>query len=112
LSIATSTIARSDWGIFRFVNVGKQTTVKEFSYTSKNYILLKTKVGNRELLELFNTKENFKAIGDLFVVNTSDNKADIHCFLIFPKGETNIETEYTILQAIVDQAQLFYKYLY
>jgi len=112
LSIATSTIARSDWGIFRFVKVSKQTTVKEFCYTSKNYVLLKTRVGNRELLELVNTKENFKTIGDLFVVNTSDNKADIHCFLIFPKGETNIETEYSILQAIVDQAQLFYKYLY
>jgi hypothetical protein len=112
LSIATSTIGRSDWGMFRFVRVSKQNTVREFCYTSKNYVLLKTKVGNKDLLGIANTKENLKRIGDLFVFNTSDNKADIQCFLILPKGETDIETEHSTLQAIVDQAQLFYEYLH
>ena len=112
LAIATSTIAKSDWGMFRFVEISKQNTAREFCYTNKNYILLKTKVGNKELIELINTKENFKRINDLFALCTSDNKADIRCFLIFPKGENNIEVEYSVLQAIVDQAQLFYKYLY
>lgn len=112
LSIATSTIGKSDWGMFRFVKISKQNTVREFCYTNKNYVLLKTKVGNKDLLEMVNTKENFKRIEDLFVFNTSDNKADIQCFLILPKGETDIETEYSTLQAIVDQAQLFYEYLY
>jgi hypothetical protein len=111
LSIATSTIGRSDWGMFRFVRVSKQCTVKEFFYSSKDYILLKTKVGNKDLLETINRRENFRKIGDLIVLNTSDNKADIQCFLIFPEGENDIKTEYSILQAIVDQAQLFYEYL-
>lgn len=112
LVIATSTIARSDWGMFRFVKISGQNTVREFYHTSKNYILLKTKVGNKELMEMINTGENIKRIGYLFVLKTSDNKAGIRCFLIFPKGQNNIETEYSTLQAIVDQAQLFYKYLY
>lgn len=111
LSMATSTIARSDWGIFRFIRVSKQCTVKEFYYTSKNYILLKTKIGNKDLLDVINRKQNFKKIGDLIVLNTSDNKADIQCFLFFPEGENDINTEYSVLQAIVDQAQLFYEYL-
>lgn len=111
LAIAVSTIAKSDWGMFRFMKVSDQKTVKEFCYTCKNYILLKTKVGNKELIEMVNTRENFKEIGDLFVLDTSDNKADVQCFLIFPKGENDIKTEYSILQAIVDQAQLFYKYI-
>lgn len=59
-----------------------------------------------------NARENFKRIDDLFVLNTSDNKADIQCFLFFPKGGNDIETEYSVLQTIVDQAQLFYEYLY
>ncbi len=112
LAIATSTIARSDWGMFRFMRASDQKTVKEFCYTSKNYILLKTKVGNKELAEMISRRENFKNIGDLFVFNTSDSKADIQCFLLFPKGEKDIEIELTILQAVVDQAQLFYRYLY
>jgi hypothetical protein len=111
LAIAVSTIAKSDWGMFRFMKVSDQKTVKEFCYTCKNYILLKTKVGNKELIEMVNSRENFKEIGDLFVLDTSDNKADVQCFLIFPKGENDIKTEYSILQALVDQAQLFYKYI-
>jgi hypothetical protein len=111
LSIATSTIARSDWGMLRFIRVSKQSTEKEFYYTSKNYILLKMKVGNKDLLGMANVGRNFRKIGDLVVLNTSDDKADIQCFLIFPEGENDIKTEYPILQAIVDQAQLFYEYL-
>lgn len=112
LAIAIATIAKSDWGMFRFMKVSDQKTVKEFCYTSKNYILLKTKVGNKDLLEMVNGRRNVKAIGDLLILNTSDNKADVQCFLIFPKGENDVKTEYSILQAIVDQAQLFYKYLH
>jgi hypothetical protein len=112
LAIAVSTITKSDWGMFRFVTTSNQKTVREFSYTSKNYILLKTKVGNKDLLGMVNNGQNSKEMGDLFVLNTADNKADVQCFLIFPKGKNDIKTEYSILQAIVDQAQLFYKYLY
>jgi len=112
LAIAVSTIAKSDWGMFRFVTTGTQKTVREFCYTRQNYILLKTKIGNKDLLEMVNNRQNSKEMGDLFVLNTADNKADVQCFLIFPKGENDIKTEFSILQAIVDQAQLFYKYLY
>jgi hypothetical protein len=111
LSIATSTVAKSDWGIFRFIRVSRQSTVREFHYTSKNYILLKTKVGNKDLMDVISRRQNFKKIGDLIVLNTSDNKAEIQCFLIFPEGENDIKTEYPVLQSIVDQAQLFYEYL-
>jgi hypothetical protein len=112
LAIAIASIAKSDWGMFRFMKISDQKTVKEFCYTSKNYILLKTKVGNKDLLEIANGRQNVKEIGDLLILNTSDNKAGVQCFLIFPKGENDVKTESSILQAIVDQAQLFYKYLH
>lgn len=112
LAIATSTIAKSDWGMFRFIKMSEQSTEKEFCYTSRNYILLKTKVGNKDLVEMVNSSENIKRIGDLYVMRTTDKKETIQCFLIFPEGENKIDSEYSVLQAIVDQAQLFYKYLY
>jgi hypothetical protein len=111
LAIASSTIAKSDWGMFRFIKVADQKTEKEFCYTQRNYILLKTKVGNKDLVEMVNSGENIKKMGDLYVFNTTDKKDKIQCFLIFPEGENKIDAEYSILQAIVDQAQLFYKYL-
>ncbi|MFH1335509.1 MAG: hypothetical protein ABII96_03240 [Candidatus Zixiibacteriota bacterium] len=58
-----------------------------------------------------NGKDHIKKIGDLNVLSTTDKKEKIQCFLIFPEGENKLDTEYSILQAIVDQAQLFYKYL-
>ena len=112
LAIATSTIAKSDWGMFRFIKMSEQSTEKEFCYTSRNYILLKTKVGNKDLVEMVNSSENIKRIGDLYVMRTTDKKEKIQCFLIFPEGENKIDSEYSVLQAIVDQAQLFYKYLH
>ena len=112
LAIATSTIAKSDWGMFRFIKMSEQSTEKEFYYTSRNYILLKTKVGNKELAEMVNSDENIKRIGDLYAMRTTDKKEKIQCFLILPEGENKIDSEYSVLQAIVDQAQLFYKYLF
>jgi len=111
LAIATSTISKSDWGMFRFISVKDQKTEREFSYTQRNYILLKTKIGNKELVEMVIGTDHTKKIGDLNVLSTTDKKEKIQCFLIFPEGENKIDTEYSILQAIVDQAQLFYKYL-
>ncbi len=112
LAIATSTIAKSDWGMLRFIKMSDQSTEREFCYTSRNYILLKTKVGNKELVEMVNSGENIRRIGDLYAMRTTDKKEKIQCFLIFPEGENKIDAEYSILQAIVDQAQLFYKYLH
>jgi hypothetical protein len=112
LAIATSTISKSDWGMFRFIGMKNQNTEREFSYTQRNYILLKTKVGNKDLVEMIDGKDHIKKIGDLNVLSTTDKKEKIQCFLIFPQGENKIDAEYSILQAIVDQAQLFYKYLY
>ena len=112
LAIATSTISKSDWGMFRFIRMKDQNTEREFSYTQRNYILLKTKVGNKELIEMINGNDNLKKIGDLYVLSTTDRKEKVQCFLIFPEGENRIDQEYSILQSIVDQAQLFYKYLY
>jgi hypothetical protein len=112
LAIATSTISKSDWGMFRFIRMKDQNTEREFSYTQRNYILLKTKVGNKELIEMSNGNDQLNKIGDLYVLSTTDRKEKVQCFLIFPEGEHRIDQEYSILQSIVDQAQLFYKYLY
>ena len=61
---------------------------------------------------MVNQGENIKRIGYLYAMRTTDKKEKVQCFLILPEGENKIDSEYSVLQAIVDQAQLFYKYLF
>ncbi len=112
LMTAVTTLGRSSWGMFRFVHVADGRTVKEFTHTTQGYILLKSKIGNKELLQARNTSDRSAEIANLYVIPTSDHEAAVQCFLIFTKEENNIESEFFTLQAIVDQAQLFYRYLY
>ena len=110
LMTAVMTLSHSSWGMFRFIQVVNGRTEKEFTYAAEKYILLKSNIGNRELLRIRRTSDRIAKIGNLHVVPTSDREASVQCFFIFAKGEYNIEVEISALQAIVDQAQLFYKY--
>ena len=112
LATATVSLAHSSWGIFRFIEIEKERTVKEFVYTTKNYVLLKSKIGNNKLLKYERQNDGIIKIDGLFVLPTSDREALVQCFFIFSNGDKKVKDKLSTLQAIVDQAQLLHKYLY
>ncbi len=112
LASAIVSIAKAKWGLLRFVEIDTQRTVKEFLYTNGDYVLLTQRVGNRELLSTRNQSSNIKDLGEFQVVPTSDEEITVQGFLILPKAESNLDNEYPFLQVVVDQSQLFYKYLF
>lgn len=112
LMTAVASLGHSSWGMFRFIQVATTRTEQEFTYATRGYILLKSNISNNELLQTRQVPDKIAGIGDLYMVSTSDRDAAVQCFLIFEKGENNIEAEVSTLRAIVDQAQLFYAYLF
>ncbi len=113
LALAVTSVAKAEWGMFRFVASTHEQTVKEFTYTTRHFLLLKTNVSNQELIQARNQKKNVRAIGELCVIPTTDQEMPVQGYLIFPNTkDADPGDEASVLQAIVDQAQLLYKYLY
>ena len=111
-TIAIASIAQANWGIFRFIDKKTGKTVKEIIYSNKKYMLLKTQISNKKLLKA--TEQNLTLIEekDLYSIPTSDQEADIQCFLIYPREKEINKDTFSVLKNIVDQAQLLYQYLY
>ena len=113
LSTAVISVAKTDWGLFRFIDQKNKKTIKEFSFTQRNYLLLKTKISNEKLLNIASSQGNYYKLGKFHFFVTSDRSSDIICFLILPVSQGSlINDTYSVMQNITDQAQLFYKYLY
>jgi hypothetical protein len=113
LATAVISVAKTDWGIFRFIDKKNKKTIKEFIFTQKNYLLMKTKISNDRLLDIASSQENYYKLGKFNFFATSDRSADVICFLIFPGKKGNLISDtYNVLQNVTDQAQLFFKYLY
>lgn len=112
LSIAAVSLAKVDWAIFRIINRQTYKTVREFMFTSGGVIVLTNKIGNKDLLLSRNTKGALKLSEMFWVYATSEEESEELCFLILPNAGTINLNEDFILQAIVDQAQILYKYLY
>ncbi|OGL87607.1 hypothetical protein A3I42_03700 [Candidatus Uhrbacteria bacterium RIFCSPLOWO2_02_FULL_49_11] len=112
LATVVTSLIHADWGMFRFIDVGNTNTVREYIYTHKNYVLLKTEIGNQDMLDMRGSTGHVHELQDLYVLHTSDATTSLPCFLIFPKGGNNIDDVLPVIQSIVDQAQLFYKYYY
>src|SRR3989344_2924458 len=112
LVTAVISIAKTRRGAFRFIEVAKQRTAKEFIFSNKDFTLLAERIGNKNLIACRASNNNIKKIGNFYIIPTSDQAAPIQNFLILSKSGGNFEEEYPVLQAITDQAQLFYKYLF
>lgn len=108
LAVATSSIAKVGWGMLRFVDVASGRTAKEFFYqTSKNTSAIPN-ISNKELVQASIANNQ----STIYVVPTSDRESEVRGFLIVPELTEGTRNEPPILQVIVDQAQLFYKYLH
>lgn len=112
LATAVISIVKAPWGLFRFIEVGRERTAREFIYNNGHSSMLHTKIGNKELLHRGNNQIVTER-DDLHVVRTSDQESATRCVFIFPQRQVaTSEADLQVLQAIVDQAQLFYKYVF
>lgn len=112
LATAVVSIAKVNWGFIRFIDTTSQKTAKEFIFINKNYIVLQKRIGNRELLDAKKQPTTVKELDNLWIIPTTEREAVIQGYLVFSKPSEPLDDERFIFQAIVDQAQLFYKYLY
>lgn len=112
LSAAAVSIAKADWGMFRFVDLTAGRTAKEFVHAAKSPALLRQRIGNADLMHISTGAGKPQMLGDLYIVQASDRSSSVRGFLILPNAGSNLRDEYSLLQAITDQAQLFYKYLF
>jgi len=113
LTTAVVTLAKSRWGFFRFIETESAKTIKEYYYITGPYLMSQARIGNKALLNL-SEEERYHVINDAYVVTTSDQSASVRCIFVFakPEHEEAVKTDRALIQAIVDQAQLFYKYLH
>lgn len=111
LMTAVITLSHSPWGMFRFINMATGRTEQEFIHATERYILLKFTVSNDELLQIKKVPNKIGEIDNLYVIFTSDIHASVQCCFVWEKGRDDIFAEISTLQAIIDQAQLFYSYL-
>lgn len=112
LMSAAMSIARTNWAMFRFIETDNKRTVREFVYTASSFVLLKHEIGNQDLVIGRVNGDHWRILDDINVFATSDHRAPVQCFLILPTSANDIPDEQLLLQSIVDQAQLFHKYLY
>lgn len=110
LAIAAGSIAKADWGMFRFIDVSFGNTRKEYVHTAPQQSLPKTQVSNQELLKAKGGQ--VQEVGDTRVIPTSDRTSTVQCFMVFSRKSRLLNDELSVLQSVVDQAQLFYNYLY
>lgn len=108
LAVAANSIAKVPWGLLRFVDTSSQRTTKEYFYQADIYMTVNPKVSNKELTRTSTANSQHT----IYVVPASDREAAVRGFLIVPTPTEDIRNEHSILQVIVDQAQLFYKYLH
>lgn len=109
LATAAVSIAKADWGMFRFIDRKGARMAKEIVYTHGERAIRVGEISNKELFE---QKEPIGRYVGYCAVRTSDREADTQAFLIVPTLEGLDDGSLSILQAITDQAQLFYKYVF
>lgn len=114
LITAVTTLANASGGIFRFVRVSTAKTEQEFRYASEETPYLVSRYDNKDLIRERHdaTTPVFSLQGAARILSTSDRDAPVQCFFLFMNGKDISKDQESMLQAIVDQAQLFYQYFH
>ena len=114
LATTVVTLAKARWGFFRFIETESAKTLKEYRHVTGYYFSFRARIGNKELLKLAEEEKAFHMRDEIYVIATSDRSVPVRCFFVFAKPEhgDDWERDNALVQAIVDQAQLFYKYLH
>ena len=114
VGIASKTIAQSDCGLMRFVEIGTGRTVKEFWYTLGNTRSdVPFTVGNKELLLCGTSAHTTASVSATrLILAASDRATPVRAFLVIPNVREGVEKDISILQSIVDQGQLLSRYVF
>lgn len=114
VGLAAVTIAKSDRGLMRFIDIETGRTVKEFRYALKSgHVSAAESIGNKELLACeTQAYKRQNPSPNRLVIATSDRAAPIRAFLVIHNVRERIAGEIHTLQAIVDQGQLLWRYLF
>lgn len=111
LATAVMSLSQAEWGIFRFVDTEQGRTVGEFTFARKKDTLPRAVIGNKILVNFQKESNRTLEPAPYRIFATTDQAAAVKCHYIFPHGEALEKNEH-VIQNIVDQAQLLYKYLY
>lgn len=111
LATAVVSLSRAEWGVFRFVEMRTGRTVKEFIFAPKPG-RQKIFVGNRALLSLHDSSGQVVNLNGYSVITTTHRGAPVQCHYIFPRVDHVLSDSLGILQNIIDQTQILYKYVY
>jgi hypothetical protein len=113
LATAVTTLAHTHHGSFHFIRVSDAKTEQEFKYTVGEVNVGVGRFNNRDLIRAKqNSPKRIFSLNGASVLPTSDREASAQCFFLFVSDGSYLKEQEATLQAIVDQAQLFYKYLY
>lgn len=114
IGIACGTVAKSDRGLLRFVEVGTGRTVKEFTFSlpNQNKETDTVTIGNKELLSHDSLPQSALQAQHRLIIAASDCAAAIRAFLVIPSPHKEMYEHVSILQAIVDQGQILSRYIY
>jgi hypothetical protein len=113
LGTAVTTLAHASEGHLRFVRIANAETEEEFKYSLGEVRVQASCYDNKDLIRARkNSVRRIFPLNGVSVLPTSDREASVQCFFLFDVKGSTLKEQETTLQAIVDQAQLFYKYLY
>lgn len=113
VGLACGTVAKSEQGLLRFVEVGTGRTVKEFHYELGNkHPHSAVAVGNRDLLLSVASGKTAHVSPARLVIAASDGVAAMRVFLVVPNPSSGISEHISTLQAIVDQGQILSRYVF
>lgn len=113
LATAVTTLTHSSHGSFRFIRLSDAKTEQEFKYAIGAVSVGIDRYSNQDLIRARqNSSERIFSFNGLNGLSTSDREAPVQCFFLFVSDGNSLKEQGATLQAIVDQAQLFHKYLY
>lgn len=113
LATAVTTLTHSSHGSFRFIRVSDAITEQEFRYTLGEVNIGVDRYNNQDILQARQASaDRIFSLSGTGVLPTSDQEAPVQCFFLFINDGSPLKEQEATLQAIVDQAQLFYQYLY
>ncbi len=111
LATVVMSLSQAEWGVFRFVDIERGRTVGEFTFARKKDTLPSAVIGNKVLVNFQKELASKSESLPYQVFATTDQTATVKCHYIFPRVHALEKNEY-VIQNVVDQAQLLYKYLY
>jgi hypothetical protein len=94
-------IVNVDWVIFRIINLDSLQTLREYSETRANAVLLKHNISNKSLVST-------RAVDDCNVISSDQKNLTIKVFCIIPSGDHLTVTQKSLVKTIVNALEMLF----